>query len=62
MDYTLKSRIVLKFGTQEDFAAAINERPEYVSQIVRGRRKISPEKKLQWADALNCSTDEIFDM
>ena len=61
MNLRLKSTIILKFGSQEDFAAAVNERPAYVSQIIRRRRKISIEKMLKWAEALKCSIDEIFD-
>ena len=61
MNLRLKSMIVLKFGSQEDFAAAINERPPYVSQIIRRRRDISTEKMLKWAEALNCPIEEIFD-
>ena len=61
MNLRLKSMIILRFGSQEDFAAALNERPAYVSQIIRGRRKISIEKMLKWAEALNYPIDEIFD-
>ena len=61
MNLRLKSMIILRFGSQEDFAAAINERPAYVSQIIRGRRKISIEKMLKWAEALKCPIGEIFD-
>ena len=60
MNLRLKSMIILRFGSQEDFAAVVNERPAYVSQIVRRRRNISIEKRLKWAEALNCPI-EIFD-
>ena len=60
MNKTLKSRIVLIFGTQEDFAAAIGERPSVVSNVIRGRRNISEEKMKSWATILNCYVGEIF--
>jgi len=60
MNRELKAKIILEFGTQEDFAIAINERPAYVSQVIRDRRSIIEEKKLKWADALNCMVNEIF--
>jgi transcriptional regulator with XRE-family HTH domain len=60
MNKPLKSKIFLEFYTQEDFAAAIEERPSLVSNVIRGRRYISDEKKKVWATALRCSVDEIF--
>jgi DNA-binding transcriptional regulator YdaS (Cro superfamily) len=56
----LKSRIYLKFPTQRDFADAIGEQPSVVSEVIRGRREISPHKQLEWAMALNCSVMDIF--
>jgi transcriptional regulator with XRE-family HTH domain len=60
MNKALKSAIFLKFGTQEDFAATIEERPSLVSNVIRGRRNISDEKKRTWATALGCAVDDIF--
>jgi transcriptional regulator with XRE-family HTH domain len=60
MNNALKSKIVLKFFSQEDFAAKIGERPSVVSNVIRGRRDLSDEKKIAWATALGCSVDEIF--
>ncbi len=60
MNKRLKSRIVLKFGTQEDFAEAIGERPTVVSNVIRGRRKISEHKQLDWAMALKCRITDVF--
>ena len=60
MNKALKSKIVLKFFTQEGFAAAIGERPSVVSNVIRGRRKLSDEKKIIWANALGSSIGEIF--
>jgi transcriptional regulator with XRE-family HTH domain len=60
MNRTLKSRIVLKFGTQEDFAAVIKERPSLISNVIRGRRNISDKKKRAWATALGYAVSDIF--
>ena len=60
MNRVLKSKIILEFGTQEDFAKAIGERPSLVSNVVRGRRNLSAEKQIDWAIMLKCSINEIF--
>jgi transcriptional regulator with XRE-family HTH domain len=60
MNKRLKARIFLKFYTQEDFAAAVGERASVVSSVVRGRRKLSEHKQLEWAMALNCKVKDIF--
>jgi len=46
MNKELKSKIVLKFFSQKDFAAAIGERPSVISNVIRCRRNISDEKKI----------------
>ena len=60
MNKKLKSKIVLKFGNQVDFAQAINEYPSIVSEVIRGRRQLSDHKQLEWAMALSCQPKEIF--
>ena len=60
MNRKLKAMIVLKFGTQEDFANAIGERFTVVSNVVRGRRPLSDHKQLEWAMALKCRPVDIF--
>ncbi len=60
MNKKLKAKIVLEFGTQEDFAQAIGERSTVVSNVVRNRRNISPHKQLEWALALKCLPVDIF--
>jgi transcriptional regulator with XRE-family HTH domain len=60
MNRELKAIIFLKYGTQEDFAAAIGENPSVVSKVVRNRRKLPQAKKLTWARALGCKPDRIF--
>jgi transcriptional regulator with XRE-family HTH domain len=60
MNRKLKSKIVFKYLTQEDFCQTVRERPSLVSQVIRGRRQIPLEKKIKWAVALDCRVDELF--
>jgi hypothetical protein len=60
MNKALKSVIVLKFGTQDDFAARMGVSRSLVSNVIHGRRKLSFEKKVLWATHLKCSFYEIF--
>ena len=60
MNKALKSMIVLKFGTQDDFAARIGVSRSFVSNVIRGRRKLSFEEKVLWAAILGCDYYEIF--
>jgi transcriptional regulator with XRE-family HTH domain len=60
MNKTLKSMIVLKFGTQDDFAARIGMSRSFVSNVVQNRRKLSFQQRIQWAVVLGCSVMEIF--
>ena len=60
MNKALKSMIVLKYGSQDDFAERIGVSRSVVSNVVRGRRKLSDEKKIEWATALDCAVGDIF--
>jgi transcriptional regulator with XRE-family HTH domain len=60
MNKALKSIIVLKFGTQDDFAEQIGVSRSVVSNVIRCRRKLSFEKKVLWTAILGCPLDEIF--
>jgi transcriptional regulator with XRE-family HTH domain len=60
MNKDLKAAIFKEFGTQGDFAQAINVDETLVSKIVRGRRKLDQEKQLVWAEALNSTPKELF--
>ena len=53
----LKAEIIRKFGTQSDFAVAMKVHESRISQIVRGRRKISKDEAQRWMDALGCSSN-----
>jgi plasmid maintenance system antidote protein VapI len=60
MNKVLKSMIVLKYGSQDDFAERIGVSRSVVSNVIRGRHKLSDEKKIVWATALGCCVGEIF--
>jgi transcriptional regulator with XRE-family HTH domain len=60
MNRVLKSKIILAFGTQEDFANAIGERPSVVSNVVCGRRQLSAKKQYEWSLMLDCPMLELF--
>jgi DNA-binding XRE family transcriptional regulator len=60
MNKTLKSLIVLKFGTQDDFAKQIGVSRSVISNVVQERRELSFEQKIKWAVVLGCDVNEIF--
>lgn len=60
MNFKLKARIIERFGTQADFGEAIGIDDSIISKIIRGRRKLDPEKQSVWARALGCDPKDIF--
>ena len=52
MNKILKAKIVERYGTQADFAEAIDTDETIISRIIRGRRQLNSEKQLIWAKAL----------
>lgn len=60
MNIRLKMRIYQKYGSQSDFSMAVGERESLVSRVIRGRRALAAEKQQEWAKALDCKPDEIF--
>ncbi len=50
----VRIEILRKFGTQSDFAAAAGLHESKISQVMRGRRKLSKEQSKQWAKLLEC--------
>ena len=60
MNKILKAKIVERFGTQADFAEAIDTDESIISRIIRGRRQLDSEKQSIWAKALGCKTKDIF--
>ena len=57
----LKRRIILIFGTAEDFAAQIGVHPSIVSRVIRRRIKLRSEDKTLWAFKLGCKPEDIFE-
>ncbi len=60
MNRFLKSKIIEKYGTQSDFAAAIQRCDSAVSRVVRGRVTLKTDDRALWAKALGASVDELF--
>jgi transcriptional regulator with XRE-family HTH domain len=60
MNKALRLKIVERFGSQSDFCSATGENESLVSRVIRGREKISDQKKEKWALALGCEPVEIF--
>ncbi len=60
MNNKLRIAILTEFQTQADFSQHLNVHESKVSQVVRGRRKLSPDQKVQWAAALNQPIEMIF--
>jgi plasmid maintenance system antidote protein VapI len=60
MNRKLRAKIVEVFGTQSDFAQAIDEDETYVSRIVRGRRSLTPERAEKWSEALKCTPRQFL--
>lgn len=50
----IRIEILKKFPTQSDFSEAVGEHESRVSQVVRGRRRLSDERRIKWAKVLNC--------
>ena len=51
----VKIEILKNFPTQSDFAECLNEHESKVSQILRGRRKLSKEDAEKWIMILKCN-------
>jgi transcriptional regulator with XRE-family HTH domain len=60
MNLKLKARIIERFGTQADFAQAMEIDDSIISKIVRGRRQLDPENQYLWAKVLRSTPRELF--
>ena len=60
MNKRLRIAIITKFGTQSDFSLCIGVHESLVSQVIRGRRKISKQVQEQWATELGCQIEDLF--
>ena len=61
VNWPLKMRIIEVFRSQSDFCRAIGESESLVSRIIRQRRELPPEKKLEWASVLQCESEDLFE-
>ena len=60
LDYTkLKSKIVEKYGTQANFATAINRTESYVSMILHNKTYLTVAEVLYWSAVLGIGRDDI---
>lgn len=55
----VRGRIVEKFLTLSEFAKAINKELRFVSAYLNHQRELTQNDILDWAAALDISTDEI---
>jgi len=55
----LRGRIVEKYLTLSEFAKAINKELRFVSTYLNNQRQLSQKDILDWAAALDISSDEI---
>jgi transcriptional regulator with XRE-family HTH domain len=60
MNLNLKIKIIETFKSQAEFANLVNVDESLVSRIIRGRRKLDPERQAVWAKALGCKPEDIF--
>lgn len=60
MNRVLKAKIIEKFATQADFAAAMKIDESIVSRVVRNRRHLDSQIQMEWARHLGCSVEELF--
>jgi plasmid maintenance system antidote protein VapI len=54
MNKDLRISILKHFDTQSDFACRMGIHESRVSQIIKGRRKLSKEDAKKWAAVLKC--------
>jgi hypothetical protein len=56
----LAASIIGKYGSQQAFADDRKITDSFVSKVLYGRKRLSEEKKREWAAALNCKPEDIF--
>lgn len=49
----LKGAVISKFGTQRAFADELEVDESFVSDVLRGRKKLGTDKSKEWADVLD---------
>ena len=56
----LKIKILKKFGSQANFAEAVDCRDELVSRVIRGRRSISEDEMKKWSKILEVDVSTLI--
>jgi hypothetical protein len=56
----LKAAIILRYGSQADFAQELGVTDAIVSRIVRRRRELDEEEKRRWASLLKTEVHELW--
>ena len=56
----LKLAILKKFDCQADFAGAVQVQQSKVSEVLRGRRQLTEQEKVKWAQVLEVPLQEAF--
>jgi len=59
INWRLKRLIIERYRTQAVFSLKMRRPQSYVSEIVRGRRRLSDEEKGSWAKALDVDASLI---
>ena len=61
MNKPLRMKILEQYDTLAEFSHAIHEHPSVISKVLRGQKKLKPEKARQWAVALKVTDSaDIF--
>jgi len=60
MNLVLKGKIIEKFGSQWKFAHSLGTHEHLISQVVRGKRDLSPEDRKKWAEKLGSKEEKLF--
>ena len=60
MNLVLKGKIVERYGSQWRFAQSLGVHEHQISQVVRGRRVLSPEDRKRWAEKLGEDEGRLF--
>jgi plasmid maintenance system antidote protein VapI len=50
----VRVQILRRYRTQSDFALAVGEHESRVSQVLRGRRRLSKDRAERWCRLLMC--------
>lgn len=61
MNWKLKTTIHERgFHTQADFARFLGIHESDLSRVIRGRKSLTQDEQLKWAEVLHATPEEIF--